>query len=393
MVVPCVARWRVGKAGRIRTADLPCCCLCMVVAEPLLQPWTRWSLEPVGIGFIETIGAYLLARCYIRDADDFYYVVRLFFRIALVLLPFALVEFVTGANVWRDSFAAVWEVRETGQMPPRAGLFRVQMGFDHPIPFGVCIGSTVALVYLVLGYHESFVRRFAQAGIVAMLSFMALSAGPLIGVSVQAMLLLWNGVLGGIKRRWRLLIGLSVSIALAVELVANRSLVNILTTLFVFESGSYWYRTFIWDYGSASVLNHPVFGIGLNDWERPAWMIAESMDNFWLLLAVRYGLPAACLLLLALLSIFLRLAFKKDLDDRTTAYRTAFLISLAGFVLVGWTVHYWDAALVLLLFLRVAASGCSRHKARHRGPAWCQNRSVLSRGRAFSRGEAADDGL
>ena len=64
-----------------------------------------------------------------------------------------------------------------------------------------------------------------------------------------------------------------------------------------------------------------------------------------------YGLPAPFLLLLAFLSIFLAVGFKKGLDDKITAYRTAFLIAMTAFFLVGWTVHFWDAAYVLFLFL------------------------------------------
>ena len=90
----------------------------------------------------------------------------------------------------------------------------------------------------------------------------------------------------------------------------------------------------IWHYGSASALNHPLFGVGLNEWERPEWM-PPSIDNFWLFLAVRYGLPAPFLLLLAFLSIFLAVGFKKGLDDKITAYRTAFLITMTAFFMVG----------------------------------------------------------
>ncbi len=68
-------------------------------------------------------------------------------------------------------------------------------------------------------------------------------------------------------------------------------------------------------------------------------------------MAVRYGLPAPFLLLLAFLSIFLAVGFKKGLDDKITAYRTAFLITMTAFFMVGWTVHFWDAAYVLFLFL------------------------------------------
>ena len=71
--------------------------------------------------FIETVGPYLLARCYIRDADDFYNVIQLLFRIVLLLLPFAIVEFVTGQDIWRDLFAAIWPVKTDSADASRDG--------------------------------------------------------------------------------------------------------------------------------------------------------------------------------------------------------------------------------------------------------------------------------
>jgi len=350
-VLPCLGMWCARKAGRIRIADIALLLFWVWFTVSLVvNHGMGSSLQPAGIGFLESVGPYLLARCYIRDADKFYNMIQVLYRIALVLLPFAIVEFITGQNIWRDLFAAIWPVRGYWQMPPRSGFFRVQMGFDHPILFGVCVGGIVAPIYLVLGYQKNFFQRYFKTGIVGMLSLMSLSAGPLIGVFVQGLLLSWNGLLSAIKSRWQLLIALSVSMGLAIELIANRSLLNILVSFFVFDEGSYWYRLFIWQYASASVLKHPLFGIGLNDWERPAWMVTPSMDDFWLFLAVRSGLMAPGLLLLTLSSIFLPLAFKKNLDDRTAVYRTAFLISVVSFFLAGWTVHYWDAAYVFLLF-------------------------------------------
>ena len=157
-------------------------------------------------------------------------------------------------------------------------------------------------------------------------------------------------MLRAIKIRWKILIGLLVLIVLSIEIVANRSVPAIVASYLAFDQQSYWFRMLIWHYGSASALNHPLFGIGLNEWERPVWM-PPSIDNLWLVLAVRNGLPAPFLLLLALLSIFLAVGFKKGLDDKITAYRTAFLISMTALFMVGWTVHFWDAAYVLFLFL------------------------------------------
>src|SRR5262245_18198810 len=56
-------------------------------------------------------------------------------------------------------------------------------------------------------------------------------------------------------------------------------------------------------------------------------------------------------MLLAFLWIYLEVSLKKGPEGRLVEYRAAFLISMTGFFLTGWTVHFWDAALVLFLFL------------------------------------------
>jgi O-antigen ligase len=350
MILPCLGMFITGKAGRIRTADVALllfsfwCFLGLSVIHGI-----ELSAQTSGIVFLETVGSYLLARCFVRDADDFYNVVQLLFRIVVILLPFAIFEFVSGQNISRELFAEICPTF-SGVESPRLGLTRVQSVFDHPILFGVFTGSVFALVHLVLGYKRSFFRRTLMTGAVAATAFVSLSAGPLIALIVQGLLLSWNSLFRTIKIRWKILTGLLVVIYLSVEIFANRSLPAIVSSYLTFDVQSYWYRLLIWDYGSAVALNHPFFGVGSNDWERPDWM-PSSIDNFWLFLAVRQGLPASFLMLLALLSIFLAVSFKKGLDDKITAYRTAFLITMTAFFVVSWTVTFWDATYVLFLFL------------------------------------------
>jgi O-Antigen ligase len=350
MVLPCLAMWISGKAGRIRIADIALlvfsfwCTLSFIVING-----TALTVQPIGIGFIETIGAYLLARCYIRDADDFYNIVQLLFWIVLFLLPFAIFECVTGENISRDLFATILPTISTF-MPPRMGLTRVQSVFDHPILFGLCTGSILALVHLVLGYQKSFFQRALRTGIVGATSILSLSSGAVLAIVAQGFLLSWHGLLRPIKNRWTILIGLLVLILLAIELGANRSALEIVTGYLVFDSGSYWFRRVIWDYGWASALAHPVFGVGLNQWERPEGM-PSSIDNFWLAIAVGHGLPAAFLILVAFFLILLTISFRKGLDKKLIEYRTGFLTSMLALFLATWTVTLWDAAYVLFLFL------------------------------------------
>jgi O-antigen ligase len=351
MVLPCLAMWLSGKAGRIRIADILLllfsfwCALSFTVLHG-----AAIALEPSGIVFVETIGAYLLGRCYIRSADDFHNAIKVLFAIVVVLLPFAMFEFVSGQNISRELFAQIWPTRSDPPEPGRLGLTRVQAVFDHPILFGVFAGSIFALAHVVLGFRKSFFDRCLKTGIVGLTSFLSLSAGPVLVVIVQGALLSWNGLLRGVQARWKILIGLVTLLVASVELVANRSLPAIVSSYFAFDVQSYWYRMLIWSYGSAAALNHPLFGVGLYDWDRPEWM-PPSIDNVWLFFAIRYGLPGAALMLLFLVAVVLPISAKKGLNERQLEYRTGFLIMIAAFFLVGWTVHFWDAAYVLFLFL------------------------------------------
>jgi O-antigen ligase len=203
-----------------------------------------------------------------------------------------------------------------------------------------------------------------MTGIVAATSMLSVSSGPLTALVAQMFLVCWNGLLGALRFRWKLLIALVTAIVLLIEFVANRSVLDIFVSYFLFDPGSYWFRKVIWTYGTESVANHPIFGTGLNEWDRPVWM-SSSIDNFWLFHAVRYGLPAAFLMPLAFFSIFLAVSRKKGLDRRQVEYRTGFLITMAAFFVVAWTVHFWDSAYVVFLFLMGSGVWMLDVKPRH----------------------------
>jgi hypothetical protein len=91
-----------------------------------------------------------------------------------------------------------------------------------------------------------------------------------------------------------------------------------------------------------------VFGIGLNDWTRPFWQ-ASTVDNYWIVLAMRYGLPAVSFLLLAIGLNIWRIATAERLSPEAERYRVGYLIAFAGTALVMGTVHLWEAPQVLVM--------------------------------------------
>jgi len=349
MILPCLGTFTAGKVG-VRISDIAVLLFSFWrVVGLIVVNGIEGSAQTLGIELLETIGPYFLARCFIRDADDFYNMIQLMFRLVLILLPFAVIELLSGQNVSRGLVGLICPI-ESFSPEQRSGFTRVQSVFDHPILFGVFAVGNLALVHLVLGYQTSFFRRNLMTAAVAVTASLSLSAGPLMAIVVQGLLLSWNSLFRNIKIRWKILIGLLVVIVFSIEIGANRPLPAIVAGYLTFDDQSYYFRMLIWDYGSATALNHPFFGVGLNDWERPKWM-GSSIDNFWLYLAIRSGLAAPVLLQLALLSIFLALGFKKGLDEKMAAYRTALMIAMTGLFLVGWTVHFWDTAYVVFLFL------------------------------------------
>lgn len=351
VTVPCLFMWVSGRAGRMRIPDF---------AILLFWGWSALSftvlhgfgpmLERNGIFFLETVGTYFLARCYIRTAEDFHAMVRVLYRTVLVMLPFAIYETLTADALIMRIFGLFSETAGAIAKEPRLGLYRVQGPFEHQILFGVYCGSMLAMVHLVLGYGESAGRRWRRSGIVAFTAFLALSSGPLAAQLVQILLLGWNWMLRNFAARWKLLTGMAAGGIALIETVANRSTPEILISYFAFNAWTAMNRLRIWEHGSANVMDNPLFGLGLNDWVRPFWML-PSIDMFWLVPAMRNGIPAVLFLAMAVLGIFLSAAFRKGLDARTSAYRTGYLISMMGLILAGWTVHYWNATYVLLIFM------------------------------------------
>ncbi|PTM97184.1 O-antigen ligase family protein [Mycoplana dimorpha] len=350
MLLPCLFAWVRGKAGPIRFAD---------VTVILFSLWSSLSLaivggpfamiEAIGMLNIETLGAYFLARCYIRTADDFHAMVRFVCKLIIILLPFAIYESLTSHKPLLTTLALVFPTVDITTMEPRMGLWRVQGPFNHSILYGTFCGSLVVLAYAVLGYGKGG-RALWLPAVMSLSAFLSLSSAPIAGLLLQWGLVGWQRALRAFRYRWALLFGILFMGYLAVEIGSNQTAVQFYISRFTFDPQTGWMRLAIWDSGTASVANHPVFGIGLGTWVRPWWM-PESVDNFWLLIAMRHGIPAIILLLACYGSLLFGAAFKKGLDEREAAYRSGYVICMTVFLIVGSTVHFWAAVYVWFLFL------------------------------------------
>ena len=350
MFVPLVIQWISRKAGPPKGVDFLIFgfSIWSFIAVMVVHGFTRW--ETAGIHLVETIGAYLFARIYIRSPGQYRSFIKVVCICVLAMLPFAFFEAATGRILINEIMGLFTGVNPDMQHEMRFGMHRVQGPFEHPILFGVFCATMTAPALLIWSYGLAPMQKTMRMIVICLATFLSLSMGAYISVVGQIALFTWDYVLRKISGRWMILFAIFVAIYIVLDLLANRSPIEVFIAYLSFNTGASWNRLLIWEYGSAEVVRHPIFGIGFNDWVRPHWMV-PSVDNFWLLMAMTYGLPGFILLV----SAFFRSIIATGKMDFSGApmmrdYRLGYLVALGGLMLSLCTVHVWNATYVFALF-------------------------------------------
>jgi hypothetical protein len=347
LIVPCTIMWVSGRAGRILLPDVLFLLHALAAALALFVVHGQEQVPFAGRYIIETFGSYLIARCFIRSADDFAAMVRFHFLLISVLLPFAFVESVTDFNFLYTLVGST----VPGVIGERWGLGRAYSGFDHPILFGAFCACSLALVFYVLGRGRFTFSAGRRVLVVLGATFFSLSSGPFSALVVQILLGAWDFITRRIPYRWWILFGLFVAAYIAVDILSTRSPVRVFATYFTFSGHTAYDRIGDWTWGMLNIRQNPWFGLGLNDWVREPWMSA-SLDAFWVVQAMRFGLPAFLLHAAALIIICVVVGRRRFRDRRLKAYRTGWLIAIVALMIGGASVHYWNAIYCLFIFLQ-----------------------------------------
>jgi hypothetical protein len=368
MFIPMVVALVSGRAGRMQVFDMLVLAHCAWATMALIK-WggLAQGLESGGIYVVEFAGAYLLGRLYIRSYEDFEAAARAYVGLVVALLVFTIPEALTSIHILHDTLSGL----AGGPMAPfieqRMGLERTFGPFDHPMLYGVFSASAFSLAYFVVAERRLLhFRGMGQVAGVSLATFMSASGGPYVVLMMQGFLAAWERVLGKIRGRWAAFFSLLALIYIAIDLFSTKTPFHVFVNNFTFSKQSAYNRILIFEYGTAEVARHPLFGIGLGDWERPRWM-SDSMDNFWLVVAVRYGLPALVFLLALLFGLVWVAARRTGLPPEWRRARHAWAFTLFGISVAAATVHLWNALFVLFMFLLGAGAWFVDAKPRDRG--------------------------
>lgn len=351
-LVPVFTSMLTGKAGKLRSFDAFFVLFVIwAIIATLAAKGMSGGLESSGMFAIETIGSYFLARTFIRDQETFYVFSKAFCTIIFLMLPLAALEAILHKSFLLDALGKFFDVTAVQDKEYRLGLRRAQVVFEHPILYGVFCAMAFAPAYYCLARTRTTAKSIWRGTLVFLATFFSVSSGALVAILSQIIMMGWDMVTRRISGRWKIFALCIIAGYFLVDALSNRTPYEVFVTRFTFDVDASYNRVLIWEYGKIQVSMTPILGIGPDgDWYR-AWWMSPSMDNFWMVIAVSFGLPGLGLLALTLVLIAKNVMAADLRTDSLNDIRKGALISLGGVSVAVFSVHLWNATYVLFIFL------------------------------------------
>ena len=386
MFFPSFGLWLSGRAGPKRAMDyLLLFAASWASLSVLFHHGIGGGYERAGFIVVEMVGGYFFGRSFVRSARDFKIYLGFAMGALIFMLPFGLLESQSGAPIIIDALARVFETEAVIDHEIRLGLERAQVIFPHPILYGVFCAAMLGVVVRGLNFGSGFFASAMRVGVITVNTICSVSSGAFLMFIVQAGFLVYDRVMRTVKARWRLML-LGVILAYVfLALVADSSPSRVFVRYFTLNASTGHYRIVQFDAVMDNILRDPLLGIGFKPWTRPHWMI-PSIDNFWLVITVRHGIPFFLAFLGGILLTMYRLGKLRFVDPMVGEMRSGYSISLGGFLLAIITVHVWSNINVWFMFFLGAGMWMFDAKqadaveapsnARARTPAHTRNRNI-----------------
>ena len=349
-----------GHYGALTKADVLFGLFLTWFAMAMFLHWPSRFLTFVGSNFVIIAGGFLLGRCCIQGPRAFRQFIILYGLLVLFSLPFGIYEMFTSEMPIARFLEKIPGIASSKDVdyPSRNELERVQFVFVHPIHYGLFCSYVFAMVAIGLRDSLPFVVRWAWAMAIAFACFTSGSSGPFTGILISMALILYGAISGG---RWKIFIWTFVIFYAVLEVLSNRPAYFVIIEKMAFNPGTAYGRRLILDAGLLQITRTPIFGTA-NPLPLPHWMTG-SLDNYWLLVAVAFGVPAFVFLMSSYVYTIIKVC-RPDLsaDPKLAALRKGWVIGLIGSMFALATVAIWSE-LLSLTFL-VFGSGAWLMKAR-----------------------------
>lgn len=302
------------------------------------------AVERSGTYILEFIVVYLAARVYLTNIGQIQAVIRLLFIMVLVAAIAALPEAVMRVRYIHNFATSITGIRYRFDNEVRMGIMRAASFFEHPILHGIFCSSLFSLVW----FTSTVRQRILRVPVIGLGTFLAASSAPLLILMLQIMLLGLERVTRQIKRRVMIITSIAVGAAAFLNIFSGRGVVGFLA-LVTLNPGTAYTRRSQWEFGIDDVMRHPIFGFDTPTWTRPFWL-AGSVDNYWLFMMMRSGIPSVLLLAGSAYFIWSRLARNDTTLPAFRQMRIGWGLMMVALILGGATVAYFGKLQPLFAF-------------------------------------------
>ena len=323
--------------------------------------------------------SYFLARASIQTVGDFRRLLVLIAPGAGFISAIVVLESITHTLILQRVASSITGAIAPPRMEVRIGLMRGWGSFPHPILAGICLGSLLPI------YMLSGLRGWPKVvGVLAAIGgIFSLSSAAMLAVVVGGLLCVYDWLTRRIGNlNWRIFLLATTILYAAVELTSKSGFYSLLVRYVSLNTATAYNRVLIWNFGTANVAEHPWFGIGYADWDRPDWMHSDSFDHFWLITALRFGIPAFVFMFGATMIGLSMIALKsRELPHHDATFLRGTAISVAVFALGVNSVSLWMAALAwffMLLGITVSLGAIPRPSRPSLSHGFSQRRLVMA---------------
>lgn len=246
------------------------------------------GLEPSIVFILEWGIVYIATRISIRNVEDLKAITKAFI-IFLIILGFTAIP----EAVYKYRFLHKWAEAITGitydhAIDERMGMLRANATFEHPILFALACSSMITYGWIF--------AKSAGRGVIAGLgllnaTFWALSSAAFIVIFLQVSVIIGERMSRFIQNRAKWILYIFVFFYAFLSVASNRGPVGLVAAYLTLNPWTGYYRILIWENGIDDVIRSPIIGIKPEQWTRPGWM-TPSIDNFWLLVMMKGGIPS-----------------------------------------------------------------------------------------------------